>query len=94
MGDEQGGAALAQYVDGLQYCTLSNGVQIDGWFVEDEYGCILEEGAGDCNALNVYCCSGRAPVRRPGIVIVEKKRHTVVQLVPFGSFDHLFLHGV
>ena len=46
VGDDQGGPAPRQAVEGIPDETLALRVQAGGRLVHDEQGCVLEEGAG------------------------------------------------
>ena len=55
MGDDEGGAALTQGVERLLDFAFGVGVQRGGGFIENQDGRVLEQGAGDGDALALPC---------------------------------------
>ena len=68
VGDGDGGAAGHELLEGLLDAALGLGVERGGGLVEDEDGRVLEDGAGDADALALAAGELDAPVADIGVV--------------------------
>ena len=94
VGDHQRGAALAQLVQRALDHDLGGVVKRRGGLVQDEYGRVLEEHAGDGQALLLPARQAHAALADHGVVAVLHGEDVVVDVGALGGLDDLLLGGV
>src|SRR4051794_13909422 len=67
VGDDEGGAAGHEVVEGVEEESLAFAVEGAGGFVQDEHGGVFEEGSGDGDALAFAAGEGGAPFAHDGV---------------------------
>ena len=92
VGDDEGGAALGQGVEGLLDLGLGDGVQGGGGLVQDQDGGILQEDPGDGHALLLAAGEEGAALTDIGVEALGHSQDILVDLGLFRSLDDL-LHG-
>ena len=94
VGDRQDGAALGQAFQGLLDGALGLGVHARGRFVEDEDGRVLEQGAGDGDALLLAAGEAVAALADDGVVTPGQVDYEVVDVRGLGGLLNLLVAGV
>ena len=92
MGDDQGGSAPGQGVEGLLDLRLGDGVQGGGGLVQDQDGGIFQENSCDGNSLLLAAGEERAPLADVGVEAVGHGQDVLVDLRLLCRLDDL-LHG-
>ena len=87
MGDNQGGAALHQILQRLTQLALTYRVQVGSRLIQDQDRRILQQRAGDGNALPLPTGKLHAPLTHNRVVSVWKNRDEVMAVgLPCGLF--------
>lgn len=94
VGDGNGGAGLHEPFERFLHEAFAFGVECRGGFVEDEDGRILEDGAGDGDALALSAGEAAAAVAHLGVVAFLAFHDEVVGIGDFRRFDDLLHRGV
>ncbi len=94
VGDDEGGAAAHEFLEGLHDRGLGGGIEGAGRFVEDEDRGVLQKRAGDADALALADAEMAAAFADLRAVAVGHGGDEVVGLGALGGFDDLLLSGV
>jgi hypothetical protein len=94
VGDHDDGLACHEAVDGLLDHDLGFRVQGCGRFVEQDDGCVLEDGAGDGDALAFAAGERGADLSDPGVLAVRETGDEVMRIGGAGGFRDLGVGGV
>ena len=92
VGDGDGGAVFGEHIQALLNPALAFVVQCAGGFIQNQDGRILQEYAGDGNALLLAAGEPGSPFSHKGVIAVGKGLDEVVYVGFFGGVDDFF-HG-
>ena len=92
VGDGDGGARLHQALQGFLHQAFALRVEGGGGFVQDEDGRVLQDGAGDADALALPAGQASAAVAYHRVVALLRLHDEIVGVGNLGRFDDL-LHG-
>ena len=79
MRDHERGAVAREALEGRAYGGLADGVQMRGGLVEDQHGRVLEERAGDRDALALAPRELRAPLTDDRVEPIGQGRQELVE---------------
>jgi len=94
VGDNEGGPALHEAVEGLLNEGFVLGVHAGQGLIEYEDGCVFQEGPGDGNALTLPTRKSDCPLSDVGVVAMGELGDEFVGIGGAGGGLYLFLGGV
>src|SRR5216684_1088377 len=93
MRDLQGGTPPREFIQSVQQRALSQGIKVSGGFVEDEDGCVFQEGAGNRQALALAAGQLQTLLANPGFEPQGQLAHKLGELRLFHGCLDLRLAG-
>ena len=94
MGNDQGGSALGQGIEGPLDLGLRDRVQRGGGLVQDQNGRILQKHTGNGHPLLLSTGQKRAPLAHIRIEALGHCQNILVDLRLFGRLHHFFEGGI
>ena len=94
MGYHQGGASLAQLVQGLLDENFRGVVQSGGSFIQNQDGGILQKYPGDAKPLLLAAGEPHTTLTDHGVVAMLHGHDVIVDVGTLGGFDYFFFRGI
>ena len=94
VGNGDGRTILHQFFKRILYHAFAFGIEGGSRFVQDEDRRILQDGAGNANALALTAGELTAPVANHGVISLLACHDEIVCIGYLGSFHHLFHSGI
>src|SRR6267378_425025 len=94
MRDNQGGALGSRALQRFNHQPFRRSVQSAGWFVENQYGCIAQDGSRNCDSLLLSAGERRASFCNRCVVTLRQTLDEFVGVGLYRGRHHFFVRGM